>query len=269
MNVREDKKIIMNNTTTVFCTYERSLAGGYLDNFYRYKNLLPSIHVMFDNKQDISLEKLEETYKAPVTTYNLNDFEINNFNRPIDIRHRWGSHQNPNYFYAHFRMLLYFLKNNSFDYYWFFDDDVFFDGNISELLNGYEGYNADFISIQAFKGGDYPELPHVSKVNNRMLGSHGNWLGMAPGPGDNYKSVQKHLGCFFPIVRFSNKAMQHLLELNKQDFYGYSEGFVPTSLASDGFIVASMLDEWDNYFVQHNSACKLIHKNIPFTWSWI
>jgi hypothetical protein len=77
------------------------------------------------------------------------------------------------------------------------------------------------------------------------------------------------MGSFFPIVRFSNKAMQHLLDLNTQGFYGYSEGFVPTSLASDGFSVASMLDEHDKYFINTTTECVLTHKHAAFNWSWI
>jgi len=258
------------NTVVVYCTYERSLEGGYLHNLEQYKQEIgENLSLMFDNKTKVALEKLQETYKVPITTYTPEEFAEHNFNRPIDLRHRWGSHQNPNYFYAHFRMLLFYLKNPGYDFYWFFDDDVFFQGSLKELLDGYENYNVDFLSIQGFKKEDYSELPHVSQVNERMLGSHGNWLSLAPGPGDQYKSIEKHLGCFFPVVRFSNRAMAHLVELNKQNYYGYSEGFVPTSLASDGYTVASMLDEWDKYFVPHNSSCTLIHKNIPFTWSWI
>jgi hypothetical protein len=260
----------MKDTVVVYCTYDRALHGGFLDNFKKYKDQqFENIAVLFDNKIKASQEDLENKFQAPVITYTNQDFIDNNFNRPIDPRHRWGSHQNPNYFYAHFRMLLYYLKNKQYKYYWFFDDDVFFNNNLKQLLQSYEDQNYDFLAVQAFKGDDYDECPHVSKVNRRMQGSHGDWLRMAPGPGDNYKSVDRHLGCFFPMVRFSNRAMKQLIELNEQGFYGYSEGFVPTALASDGFIVASMLDEWDQYFVKHGIDCIPIHKNIPFTWSWI
>lgn len=259
-----------NNTVIVYCTYERSLEGGYLQNLHDFKKELGNnVAVMFDNKTGVDLDKLNEVYQTPLTTYTPEEFEQHNFNRPIDRKHRWGSHQNPNYFYAHFRMLLFYLKNPNYDYYWFFDDDVFFEGSLRELLEGYENYDVDFVSVQGFKKEDYSELPHVSQVNDKMLGSHGNWLSMAPGPGDNYKSIDRHLGCFFPVVRFSNRAMKHLVSLNEEGYFGYSEGFVPTALASDGFGVASMLNESDEYFVPHNSSCKLIHKNIPFTWSWI
>jgi hypothetical protein len=258
----------MNKTAVVFCTYPRSIGGEYFDNFLKYKNEnFEHFFVLFDD-QGQEINNPSPYKNTPIYAYNVNDFEQHNFNRPIDKKHRWGNHQNPNYFYAHFRMLLFYMKYNQFDYYWFFDDDVYFDKDLKPFLSEYEQSKEDFIAIQAFKKEEYESLPHVSKLNNRM-GSRGNWLGFAPGPGDQYKSVSKHLGCFFPVVRYSNRAMKHLLYLNEEGYYGYSEGFVPTSLASDSFSVASMLDEHDNYFINPKTQCKLTHKHDNFTWTWI
>jgi hypothetical protein len=261
----------MNNTAVVFCTYPRSLSGGFHENFVKYKNEnFENFFVVFDDQQkEFDPMYVKEVYKkTPIFAYNLKDFNKYQFDRPIDKKHRWGSHQNPNYFYAHFRMLLFFRKYSQFDYYWFFDDDVYFDTNLKSFLTEYETHKEDFLAIQVFKKEDYEEFPFISKANDRM-GSHGHWLGFAPGPGDAYKSTAKHMGCFYPIVRYSNKAMKHLLQLNEQGFYGYSEGFVPTSLASDGFSVASMLNEHDEFFIKPKTQCKLTHKNDNFTWTWI
>ena len=255
----------MNNTAVVFCTYPRSLSGGFYSNFVKYKDeKFKNLFVLFDDQN----KEWELPYEVNTVTYNSNDFELLNFNRPIDTKHRWGNHQKPNYFYAHFRMLLFYLKNPSLDYYWFFDDDVYFDENLNPFLSEYESHTEDFLAIQIFAKDNYKDFPFVDKANERM-GSHGHWLDFAPGPGDNYKSTSRHMGCFFPIVRYSNKAMKHLLSLNEQDFYGYSEGFVPTALASDGFTVASMLNERDEYFINPTTKCTLTHKADSFTWTWI
>lgn len=259
----------MNNTAVVFCTYPRSIGGGgFYDNFLKYRNeQFKNFFVLFDD-QGKEINNPNPYKDVPIYAYNLKDFDKHNFNRPIDRKHRWGNHQNPNYFYAHFRMLLFYKKYNKFDYYWFFDDDVYFDSNLNPFLSEYESHKEDFLAIQLFKKDDYKEFPFVSKANQRM-GSHGNWLHFAPGPGDNYKSAERHMGCFFPIVRYSNRAMKHLIDLNEQNYYGYSEGFVPTSLASDGFTVASMLSEEDKYFINPKTKCTLTHKNDNFTWTWI
>ncbi|MEY5134527.1 MAG: hypothetical protein RL709_222 [Pseudomonadota bacterium] len=255
----------MNNTAVVFCTYPRSLSGGFYSNFVKYKDEgFKNLFVLFDDQN----KEWELPYEVNTMTYNSGDFDPLNFNRPIDIKHRWGNHQKPNYFYAHFRMLLFYLKNPSLDYYWFFDDDVYFDANLKPFLSEYENHKEDFLAIQVFAKDNYKEFPFVDKANERM-GSHGHWLDFAPGPGDNYKSTSRHMGCFFPIVRYSNQAMKHLLSLNEQGYYGYSEGFVPTALASDGFSVASMLNEQDEYCIKPSTKCTLTHKADSFTWTWI
>jgi hypothetical protein len=260
----------MNNTAVVMCTYHKTFSGDWYNNIIKLKEQnFPIFELLFDNQLNMAREEISSKYQnIPVCVFNDEFFIKNNFNRPISTRHRWGNHQNPKYFYAHFRMLCYYIQNPNYKYYWFFDDDVSFEGNFKELLNDYEPCADDFIAIQVFKKENYENFPNISVINRRM-GSGGSWLGFAPGPGDNYKSCEKHMGSFFPIVRFSNKAMQHLLDLNTQGFYGYSEGFVPTSLASDGFSVASMLDEHDKYFINTTTECVLTHKHAAFNWSWI
>ena len=57
------------------------------------------------------------------------------------------------------------------------------------------------------------------------------------------------------------------MKLHEEGYYGYSEGFVPTSLASDGFKVSSMMDEHNNFFIK-NEVCTLLHKGQKFTWEW-
>ena len=222
--------------------------------------------------------------------YGTSDFVQHGFDRPIHRHHYWGSHQEPKYFYAHFRMLVFFLKNPNFDFYWFFDDDVEFKGDLKGFLNAHEELGDDFVAIQAFKLEDYPEFPNIPLQNAEMGGSKGRWLGMCPGPGDNFKNTAAHIGSFFPIVGFSKRALSHLMQMHAEGWFGYSEGFVPTSLASDGFRVSSMMDEHDNFYLEkptslfeampcpmcdhiegdkENKSCTLYHKGSEFSWSWI
>jgi hypothetical protein len=261
----------MNNTAVLLCTYHKTFSGGWHDNILKfYAQNFPNFQILFDNQTALTNHEISLKYNGiPVTTFGDADFDNYNFNRPISRMHRWGAHQNPKYFYAHFRMMCYYIQNPHHKYYWFFDDDVEFEGDVKGLLTGYESCEDDFIAIQVFKKEVYTGFDRVSIASNRMKGSGGHWLGFAPGPGDNYKSINRHMGSFFPIVRFSNRAMCHLNLLNKEGFYGYSEGFVPTSLASDGFTVSSMLDENDNFFIQPTVDCILKHKSTEFTWSWI
>ena len=260
----------MNNTSVVICSYHRTFEGDGNKTIVKFKNEnFENFFVLFDNHFDYTKEFVSEKYDgAPISLYGDSDFERYGFNKPISKYHFWGSHQNPKYFYAHFRMLVHYIHNPNYDYYWYFDDDVEFNGSLKSFLNDYSSVTDDFLGIQVFKKEDYPEFPTVSVINSRMEGSRGHWLGHCPGPGDNFKSSEKHMGSFFPIVRFSNAAMVHLMQLHSQNYFGYSEGFVPTSLASDGFKVGSMMDEFNKLQID-NGNCELFHKGQKFTWEWL
>ena len=267
----ELRKKNLTKTSVSVSSYYRTMSGDGNKTILDFvEQEFENFFVLFDNKNNLTLEEVTSAYNgAEICLYSDLEFDQYGFNKPIDKRHRWGSHQNPNYFYAHFRMLIFYLKNPDFDYYWFFDDDVTFTGNLKPFLSFYDCVSDDFLAIQAFKKKDYEELPRVSVVSSSMRGSGGNWLDFAPGPGDNYRNKEKLVGCFFPIVRFSNRAMKYLFELHQEGFYGYSEGFVPTSLASGGFKVASLMDENNNFFLNSEINCELYHKGDKFTWEWL
>jgi hypothetical protein len=250
-------------------TYHKTLNDNDTILDFKKQNL-DNFYILFDNYQNLNYSFIKKSYdNANICDYKEIEFNNFGFNKPIDRRHRWGNHQNPKYFYAHFRMLVMYLKYSDYDYYWFFDDDVTFKGNIKNFLSIYDNINDDFIAIQAFKKENYTEFPKISVLNDRMLGSHGSWLNMCPGPGDNFKNTEKHIGSFFPIVRYSNRAMSYLYKIHQEGYYGYSEGFVPTSLGSAGFSVSSMLDEHNNFFIPNDTDCILFHKWINFTWEWL
>jgi len=260
----------MKNTSVAICSYHRSFEGDGNKNIIDFKNQgFENFFVLFDNQVGLSAEEVSQKYdKSPISIYNDEDFVKYGFNKPINRHHFWGSHQNPKYFYAHYRMLVHYINNPSFKNYWFFDDDVNFTGDLKSFISEYDELESDFMAIQVFKKEDYQEYPTISVINNRMGGSRGFWLGHCPGPGDNFKSSDKHMGSFFPIVKFSNEAMLHLLKLHQENYFGYSEGFVPTSLASDGFKVSSMMNEFNEFLIKNNN-CEITHKGQKFTWEWL
>jgi hypothetical protein len=264
------KKSISVNSTYVVSSYYRTLEGDGNNQIKKFsKNFGESFYVLFDNQTNKDPTEVSEKYESNVCSYNDEDFAKHSFDKPIDRSHRWGSHQNPKYFYAHYRMLMFYLNHPNFDYYWFLDDDISFDGDIKGFLDSYNYLDDDFIAIQAFKKEEYSEFPRVSALNARMLGSRGAWLGWCPGPGDKFKSVHRHFGCFFPITRFSKRALNYLFRIHEEGYYGYHEGFVPTSLASAGFKVSSMMDEFNNFFIESDVNCTLYHKGAKFTWEWL
>jgi hypothetical protein len=260
----------MKNTSVAICSYHRTFEGDGNRNIINFKNQgFDNFFVLFDDHNGLTEREVSLKYdNSPISIYNNNDFINYGFNKPINRHHFWGSHQNPKYFYAHYRMLVHYINNPTFKNYWFFDDDVNFTGDLKSFISEYDELDNDFMAIQIFKKENYEEFPTISVINNRMGGSRGYWLGHCPGPGDNFKSTDKHMGSFFPIVKFSKEAMLHLLKLHQENYFGYSEGFVPTSLASDGFKVESMMNEFNEFLIKNNN-CELTHKGQKFTWEWL
>jgi len=195
--------------------------------------------------------------------------DVFNFKGDVSKKHYWNSQGNRNiiWFYAHFRMAYYYMLNPNEDWYWFMDDDVICD-NWSEFFASFENNTSDFISYYIFKNqgiNSQPNIPHID--NNTHSGI--SWFNRFPGDKDAIDINSELFGSFFPIVRFSNKSLKHLVDLLINDVHGYSEGFVPTILNKDGFTLDTIFN--NNSESNHFDINKIniLHKNIKVDWSWI
>ena len=196
----------------------------------------------------------------------------NNFNFTLDVSkgHYWNSFGNRNiiWFYAYLRMINFYLSHPNYDYYWFFDDDVYcndWDG----FLKGFENDNTDFISYFLFKNYDVDSHSEVPRADNNMH-SGPSWFNRFPGHQDMLPTgIEDYFGSFFAIVRYSNKAMQKLIELTKEGYSGYGEGFVPTCLGNMGFTMNTIFknDNTSKYFDVNQIDIK--HKNQKINWEWL
>jgi len=203
--------------------------------------------------------------------YSENDIRRNlNFNKIISTKHYWNCVGNRNiiWFYAHFRMLNFYLENRDYDYYWFFDDDVKAD-NWVEFFKGFENDDSDFISYFIFKNKNVESQPNVPKIDERTF-SNQQWFNRFPGDGDVLPQETKELfGSFFPVVRFSKKAMETLLKTHSSGYDAYSEGFVPTILNSVNYKLTSLYTPENTSKFFNDEIVNLKHKNIKIEWSWI
>lgn len=214
-----------------------------------------------------------ENYKIDYNCFQYTESEIRekfNFRRDVSKNHFWNSQGNRNivWFYAHFRMLYFFLKNSEYDYYWFFDDDVHCN-NWDAFTNSFENEDSDFLSYFLFKNSNVESYPNIPKVDNRMFSGE-LWFRRFPGDGDELlHDVNEYFGSFFPIVRYSRKALIHLLELTYRGYHGYGEGFVPTMLAKEGLKMNSIFnsDNTSNYF--NTEEIIIRHKNEKINWEWL
>jgi len=204
-------------------------------------------------------------------TYTEKDVRDNlNFPHEVSKKHYWNSQGNRNiiWFHAHLRMINFYLSNPNYEYYWFFDDDVRID-DWNRFLSQTDEDDSDFISYFVFKKPGVESQPNVPVIDGRTTSSH-MWLERFPGDGDTLPSeVTEWFGSFFPTVRYSNRAMKKLVELNNEGYHGYGEGFVPTVLNLHGMKISSLITSEDtsNLFDFENN--RIWHKNIVVDWAWI
>jgi hypothetical protein len=203
-------------------------------------------------------------------TYTEKDIRKNfNFNLEVSKNHYWNSYGNRNivWFYAYLRMINFYLSHPNYEYYWFFDDDVYCD-NWDEFIKGFDNEDSDFLSYFLFKNSDVDSYPLVPKADYNMH-SGPDWFRRFPGEQDMLDNAKEYFGSFFAIVRYSNKAMKELINLTKNGFSGYGEGFVPTSLAKLGYKINTIYnnDNTSNYF--DVDRVNVIHKNQKINWEWL
>ena len=206
-----------------------------------------------------------------VFRYNEQDIRDNfNFQGEVSKKHYWNSFGNRNiiWFYAHFRMLNYYINNKDYDYYWFFDDDVKC-SDWGGFFKGFDDVKTDFIAHHIFKKEGVQANPHIPHLDKRTTSQH-MWFERFPGDGDSLPWwVQDWYGSFFPVVRFSNSAMNTLLQQFKWGVWGYSEGFVPTILSGYNHSIGTIFGNTDKSQYFDVDKIKLEHKNEVIKWNWI
>ena len=228
-----------------------------------WKNFPKEIVWVTDNTRNENFN-LGFTYTEKTLRENLE------FNGDVSKRHYWNSYGNRNiiWFFAHFRMLNYYMKNPNYDYYWFFDDDVKVE-NWDLFFDGTDKDDSDFLAYIIFKESNVNSQKNIPVIDDRTT-SKSLWFDRFPGDGDILpENINEKFGSFFPTNRFSNRAMKKLLEIHKEGLYGYSEGFVPTMLNKHGYKLNTIIksDNTSDFF--DVDKVNIQHKNIKINWEWI
>lgn len=251
----------MNNaycTCTMPETYK-----AYINNWENFAETGEELVFLSDNSKDVDFD-IGVTY----TEQKLRD--VLKFNKQVSNKHYWNSTGNRNivWFYAHFRMMYYYIANPDFDYYWFFDDDIRL-SDWNELLNGYINADHDFLSYFIFKNENISSQSEVPVIDSNTFSGTG-WFNRFPGDGDVLpEEVNDYFGSFFPIVRYSRDAMKYLLELHQSGYDGYSEGFVPTMLNHNNMKLASIINPSGGSSYFDTKIANIKHKNMTIEWKWI
>lgn len=251
----------MNNVYCV-CTTPNTY-GSYVSHWDKFKDTGNELRWLCDITKNKDF-KLDFDYTEDDIRKNLN------FNKILSTKHYWNSVGNRNiiWFYAHFRMLNFYIQNPEYEYYWFFDDDIKSD-NWVEFFKGFENDDSDLISYFIFKNKDVESQNNVPKIDEKTF-SNDQWFFRFPGDGDILpKEINELFGSFFPIVKLSNRSMKKLLELNNEGLHGYSEGFVPTMLNHHGMKLNTIIQPNNTSLFFDVNKINILHKNIKVTWEWI
>ena len=239
--------------------------------------IYPHYHQHWNNFKDsgrdfifVSDNTKDKTFNVGFT-FDENDLKTNlNFNTEPNTLNYWNCSgmRNIAWFYAHLRMLNFYLSNPNYDYYWFFDDDVRMD-NWSKFFDGTDKDDSDFLSYFCFKNKEVQSQPNIPHTDKRMF-SNDQWFFRFPGPGDVLpKDVVEYFGSFFPTTRFSNKALKQLLEDNTNQFHAYHEGYVPTMLNYHGMKLNTIIQPNNTSLFFDVNEVNIHHKNVKIKWEWI
>lgn len=125
---------------------------------------------------------------------------------------------------SHFPLLDFYLKNPSYDYYWYIEDDVKFAGNWSCLFNFFSEYyiQPDFISSNLFSIQEAPEWIWWETLCHPF----------------SQIPLYLRIRSFNPIIRISNAALRCIHLALKDKWRGHHEVLLPTILHLEGFHVA-------------------------------
>lgn len=251
----------MNNALCMCSTSD--LCGPHVDKWANDKLDIGDKFVIVDITKDPTFDKWF-TFTEQELKDNLK------FNQEVSKFNWWNSYGNRNiaWFYAHLRMINFYMKYPNYEYYWFFDDDIKMD-NWELFFNSFKNEDADFLTYFLFKNIDVESQPDVPKIDDRTY-SRTEWFKRFPGVDANLPIDMTNLfGSFFPTTRFSNKALKTIMEYNLNGYHAYHEGMVPTILNYEGQKMKTIItpENTSNFF--DVKEVNILHKNMTINWEWI
>lgn len=254
----------MSNTCYGICFNSKTI-GSFIKHWKYFCDIPNSFKIIDNNGGDATNDTI------PIFLYTEEDIRKNfNFNEQVSRNHYWNSYGNRNlvWFYAYLRMINFYISHPNYEYYWFFDDDVTMD-NWELFFKGFENINTDFLSYFLFKNTNVDSYPEVEKIDSLTHSGNG-WFRRFPGDKDTLeKSIKDYYGSFFAIVRYSNRSLKELVKLTENNYYGYGEGFVPTSLAQKEFTMNGIFQSNNESKYFDDSLVNVKHKHSKITWEWL
>ncbi|MEI8176245.1 MAG: DUF3405 domain-containing protein [Candidatus Omnitrophota bacterium] len=134
-------------------------------------------------------------------------------------------------------VLDYYLKNSAFDYYWKVEFDVRFVGEWSDFFDRFAHDESDFLATEIKTYHSSPRWFWWDRLTPRV-------------------PLDRQVGCFFPVTRFSRNALQVVHQAYRSGAEGHCEVVVPTILKNAGLSINDLGDKsydrstfgWDRYY---------------------
>jgi len=123
------------------------------------------------------------------------------------------------WYHGDYAILDFFIKNPGYEYYWRVEYDVGFAGSWDTFFNSFLDDHTDFLGIRVRKYEEDPQWAWWTTAFQFAV------------------DKDKRMAAFFPVNRFSNRALKMLDAKYKSGFYGFCEATVPTLINSEGFTV--------------------------------
>lgn len=261
------------NTSLTICTTPSFSA--YSKEWHRDLKFGKHNYILCDvgnGNRALPMPSMMQFMQDNIINYNIKNINTTlNFSTEPSDRHRWnlGGGRSIIWFYAHFRMLYFYKLFPNYEYYWFFDDDIAYPNSQLELfLELHNTLTHDCMITYLFANLNAKNPSNVLTTDSNMGSYHADnhhWLIHYPGVGDKQPPyITETYGSFFPIVRFSNRAIKKLWEVHEEGYYGYSEGFVPTVLNHFEMSLYSIYNKESK--VQLNNDILIHHKHDVMLW---
>lgn len=117
---------------------------------------------------------------------------------------------------GHYPLLSFYKSAPHYEYYWMVEYDVRFTGNWLDFIDSFKNDSCDLLASHLRSYDDETTYVHWNKLTNYSV------------------PIKKQIYTFFPLLRFSNRALQALHEAHSSGVGGYCEVVVPTYLFHKG-----------------------------------
>ena len=193
----------MKNTVILFCCH--FLNKKIIKEFKKIKDSCSKDHdivLLYDNTRN---------------DFKINaDYEYHIIDDKVGERIGYKSSEKGISYDGLYPVLDFFLKKSNYEYYWRIEYDVRFAGSWDIFFNHFLDNDSDLLATSVKTYAQNPEWPCWGKLNFNVEKS-------------------RQIGIFFPVVRFSNRALKLLDNKFKSGIFGFCEVIVPTLISLEGF----------------------------------